>query len=73
MFVGIQMVRAKSWHWEHFYKGDERANGTHWKALCKYCVKHEYDRLELVEEFAVNAGSIAQARSKNVIMVDGAF
>ena len=29
------MVRAKSWHWEHFYKGDEKANGIHRKALCK--------------------------------------
>ncbi|KAK2459569.1 hypothetical protein APHAL10511_008414 [Amanita phalloides] len=62
------MAHAKSWHWDHYQKGDGKANGTHWKALCKYCVKHKYDRLKLVEQAALDASSISQARSKDIIM-----
>ena len=71
--VLLPMGRAKSWHWEHFHKGDEKANGMHWKTFCKYCVKHECDHLELVEQSVLDAGNVSQACSKNVIMAEGAF
>ena len=67
------MGHAKSWHWDHYHKGDGKANGTHWKAYCKYCVKYEYDQLELVEQAALNAGSISQACSKDIIMSEGVY
>lgn len=67
------MGRDKSWHWEHFERDGSKSNGTHYKAFCKYCVQHEYDQLNLVEQAALNASSISQACSKDILRVEGAF
>ena len=65
------MARKKSWHWDHFHKGESKANQTHWNATCKYCVKNELGRLELEEQAALDAGNISHARSKDILMGEG--
>jgi hypothetical protein len=67
------MGHAKSWHWDHFYKSDTMANRTHWRAICKYCVKHELGRLELEEHASLDAGSISHARSRDILIAEGAI
>ncbi|KAF8656505.1 hypothetical protein AX14_008056 [Amanita brunnescens Koide BX004] len=64
------MGRAKSWHWDHFYKSDTMANRTHWPAICKYCVKHELGRLELEEQVSLDASSISHARSRDILIAE---
>lgn len=64
------IMRSKSWHWDHFHRG-ERANSTHFKAYCKYHTKYHIDHLERDEEAAFNAGTIEMMQAKDVLLPEG--
>lgn len=65
------MPRTKNWVWDHFHQGTERANSTHWKALCKFCTDQKLKDLLEAEEKTLRLGLRDVARSKDILIIEG--
>ncbi|KAF8874902.1 ribonuclease H-like domain-containing protein [Infundibulicybe gibba] len=51
-------MRDRSWHWDHYHQGDQKANKSHWKAFCKYCTGAKLRELETFDQKAVAEGTL---------------
>ncbi|KAF8873343.1 ribonuclease H-like domain-containing protein [Infundibulicybe gibba] len=63
-------MRDRSWHWDHYHQGDQKANKSHWKAFCKYCTGAKLRELETFDQKAVAEGTLECCRPRDLLLSD---